>query len=659
MASEHTSHNPFLANCEPPVEFQRQKTSVLDDLAGLDLSSPSSKPPTQTAGVPSGVSLFAEEVTEEPMQTSSAGQAAQGQNNFFASPVESKAPGTASTNNKNPFLSSSSLQPSTRASSEFMLPSHVSKDPTNSTDIAPASNASFGEVRGINESEQVGTAATSSTTLPSLNPYISRTAATYTEAVPESTATPARSGVPALGEPVTSTNTGTARPLNYLDTTTASVPPFDSSISPRTYTVAAGSAGPSSTMPLAAGAGAGAGTGAGLGLEAAAAAPAMSTATPADASAQQQIDTDAQLAQSLAAADIADDTQWSLKDILWRGRETKIIMQNENGPCSLIALTNLLLLQNKIRITPADRPAVSYAYVSDMLADYLLEQNASPTELSRALSTLPKMLHGFQVDVFFDQPTHFGSDTDASSDSSGVSLFRMAHIPLLHGWLPDPSDGLLWQAMQHVRSYNGATTLLASEDARVQKNSSAEPVREFLQAYPTQLTPYGLHAVKEAVRPGELAVLFRNSHLSVIYRRREDEGVSSLPQLYMLVTDAAFQMDDRTVWERLEDTNGHHTRYYDADFEQVSRSERAWGMTTNGVGSGTTDDYALAVRLQREERERARAVQRARRLRREVHQDDRYSSGAAPAAGPAAQDPSGGKGLSKIIPKMLRKGFKK
>ena len=107
--------------------------------------------------------------------------------------------------------------------------------------------------------------------------------------------------------------------------------------------------------------------------------------TTAATHAQEQIDADAQLAQSLAAADIHNDTQWSVKDIVWRGRDAKIIMQNENGPCSLIALTNVLLLQNRVQITPPDRPAVSYAYVSDMLADYLLKIHADPTQLSLSL----------------------------------------------------------------------------------------------------------------------------------------------------------------------------------------------------------------------------------------------------------------------------------
>ena len=133
---------------------------------------------------------------------------------------------------------------------------------------------------------------------------------------------------------------------------------------------------------------------------------------------------------------------------------------------------------------------------------------------------------------------------------------------------------------------------------------------------------------------------------------REDEGVSSMPALYMLVTDAAFQMDDRTVWESLEDTNGHHTRYFDAQFEQVARSERAWGVTPNGVGSGTNADYALAVRLQREERERARAAQRARQHHREL------SHGRRPAEGDTG-GASTQRRLSKMLPKMLRKGLKK
>lgn len=442
----------------------------------------------------------------------------------------------------------------------------------------------------------------------SRNPFLATPSAEPTTTCAPPAAEP---GAPVLGAPITSSSAGVAEPLNYLTTT----------------------ATPSATMP-----------------------PIVSDrtagqSTTAATHAQEQIDADARLAQSLAAADIHNDTQWSVKDIVWRGRDAKIIMQNENGPCSLIALTNVLLLQNRVQITPPDRPAVSYAYVSDMLADYLLEINADPTQLSRVLSVLPKLMQGFQVDVFFDQPTHFGSATGADT-SAELLLFRLAQVPLLHGWLPDPSDASLYRTMQYVRSYNGATAALANEEAQSLRDSSTREVREFLHAYPTQLTPWGLHAVSNAIPPGELAVLFRNSHLSVVYRRREDEGISSMPALYMLVTDAAFQMDDRTVWESLEDTNGHQTRFFDAQFEQLSRSERAWGVTPNGVGSGTTADYALAVRLQREERERARAVQRARQNHRELYHGSSH----------AESDPDGAstqRRFSKVLPKILRKGFKK
>lgn len=443
---------------------------------------------------------------------------------------------------------------------------------------------------------------------PSKNPFLAAPSAesTTTRAPPAS-----EPGAPVLGAPIAASPLGAAEPFNYLTTTATSpvaMPPIGSD---RT----------------------------------------ADQSTTAATHAQEQIDADAQLAQSLAAADIHNDTQWSVKDIVWRGRDAKIIMQNENGPCSLIALTNVLLLQNRVQITPPDRPAVSYAYVSDMLADYLLKIHADPTQLSRVLNVLPKLMQGFQIDVFFDQPTHFGSDTGADT-SAELLLFRLAQVPLLHGWLPDPSDTSLYRSMQQVRSYNGATTALANEEAQSVRDSSTREVREFLHAYPTQLTPWGLHAVSNAIPPGELAVLFRNSHLSVVYRRREDEGVSSMPALYMLVTDAAFQMDDRTVWESLEDTNGHHTRFFDAQFEQVARSERAWGVTPNGVGSGTNADYALAVRLQREERERARAAQRARQHHREL------SLGRRPAEGDTG-GASTQRRLSKMLPKMLRKGFKK
>ena len=685
MVESMNSHNPFLAHVSAKPTSE-SKGSALDDLVGLDLSTP------QPVAAP---------VSNE-LQASNLGGNVDGMSGDMpggfqdpVSPEQERIPTTPLPNTKNPFLSaaaptalvsaSHSLQEPQHAfhsavtehSSSFLpedvgtndpdadefqdadtsLPRRVSmKDPsyfpeTSAGMIRPLSSATAAstpyDARTLPAASPFpsttgpfvaptssGAASTPINVLssperspfsapgmregvvPSMNPYVQHSTPADSRT---GSLVPVEQGVPGLGQPVASTRAGVAQPLSYMP-----------SLSSSSTAVPVGVRTPMTSIP--------------------ASTTGIQGSSAANADTQGQIDADAKLAQSLAATNISDETQWSVKDILWRGRNTKIIMQNANGPCALIALTNVLLLQNQIKITPPDRPAVSYAYVSDMLADYFLEHStgrADAVELSHVLSTLPKLLHGFQVDVFFDRPTHFGSDIGADT-SAELSLFRMANVPLLHGWLPDPSDAPTCEALQQVRSYNGATALLARQDAGDAADLSAARVGDFMRMHATQLTPWGLQALSQELLPGQLGVLFRNSHLSVIYRRRVDEGMSSSPQLYMLVTDSAFLMDDRTVWESLQDTRGNDTRFYDADFERVMRSEREWGVTANGLGSGTTDDYTLALRLQNEERERARAVQRARRMHADVYRDPQRS-----ASTPTGSSSS--KKFSKMMSKMRRK----
>jgi ubiquitin carboxyl-terminal hydrolase MINDY-1/2 len=102
--------------------------------------------------------------------------------------------------------------------------------------------------------------------------------------------------------------------------------------------------------------------------------------------------------------------RWGLKPIHWPPeqpeRVLRIVTQNENGPCSFIAictpkvlkvhynslmryLGNILILRGEIVITPPDRPSVSYEYLSTLLGDYLVNK-CSDVDLDSVFSVLPK-----------------------------------------------------------------------------------------------------------------------------------------------------------------------------------------------------------------------------------------------------------------------------
>jgi hypothetical protein len=102
--------------------------------------------------------------------------------------------------------------------------------------------------------------------------------------------------------------------------------------------------------------------------------------------------------------------EWGLKPIHWPPeqpeRVLRIITQNENGPCSFIAICapriskahynslmqcpgNILILRGEIVVMPPDRPSVSYEYLSALLGDYLVNES-SDVDLDSVFSVLPK-----------------------------------------------------------------------------------------------------------------------------------------------------------------------------------------------------------------------------------------------------------------------------
>ncbi|SDA01483.1 BZ3500_MvSof-1268-A1-R1_Chr10-1g02711 [Microbotryum saponariae] len=156
--------------------------------------------------------------------------------------------------------------------------------------------------------------------------------------------------------------------------------------------------------------------------------------------------------------DQEQEEQWLLKTIVWpplpptpSGYESssnpqtiKIICQNLNGPCSFIALCNILLLRHSISL-PSHLDRVSYSDLCSILADHLLQRSNTEgfsASISSALSTLPSTRYGLDLNP------RFGS-IDGFTPSPAVSLFKAFEIPLLHGWCVDPDErsGETWNVV--------------------------------------------------------------------------------------------------------------------------------------------------------------------------------------------------------------------
>ncbi|GAC95137.1 hypothetical protein PHSY_002712 [Pseudozyma hubeiensis SY62] len=389
-----------------------------------------------------------------------------------------------------------------------------------------------------------------------------------------------------------------------------------------------------------------------------------------------------------------DEAQWSLKDILWQGRDCKIITQNQNGPCSLIALCNILLLNGELQITPPDRPVVSYSYLSQLLAEHLLtkvtNQGHGGEGLEAALSTLPRTQLGLDVDVGFDSITSFAATAGNDGGAGELALFQLCGVQLVHGWLPDPADANTYEAVQAAGSYNRATDIVVKGDevadgavvrdrgvgvlaaklaSQSDTSNGKQPERlawtdeqraivrqalalqSFLDTQSTQLTYQGLFVLAQEIPAGQPVALFRNSHLSVLYKRLPHEGVevaasgaaplSPPPTLFTLATDASFLMEDEIVWESLVDVDGASSEFYDGKFHKSTLRQGDYvGRDADGLGGAGAGgagfhqnedaDYALAMQIYHNDQDRLERHQQRRRNRPSQSQQNGAQSRVAP-----------------------------
>jgi hypothetical protein len=129
-----------------------------------------------------------------------------------------------------------------------------------------------------------------------------------------------------------------------------------------------------------------------------------------------------------------------IKNIQFKDKNVGIVTQNENGPCPLVAIINVLLLRRQITL-PTHLEIVSAAKLMEYIGDAMLE--SVPKNLSGevrlnyeqnmhdAMAVLPKLQTGLDVNVKFTGVRDFEYTPECI-------IFDLLRIPLFHGWLVDP-----------------------------------------------------------------------------------------------------------------------------------------------------------------------------------------------------------------------------
>eukprot|EP00798_Chlamydomonas_sp_ICE-L_P018644 gene18644-25159_t len=162
------------------------------------------------------------------------------------------------------------------------------------------------------------------------------------------------------------------------------------------------------------------------------------------------------------------ESSYKIKRLEFLGREVPIFCQNQNGPCPLLAVANILSLSNRLPAGTVSPGATSFSTsrLTSVVAETILDSNArdltSETELAAnlrqniadCLEVLGRMSTGVDVNIRFHS-------VDGFEATKEVAVFDLLGISLVHGWLVDPQDQETARVLGQ-KSYNELVEVLIS-----------------------------------------------------------------------------------------------------------------------------------------------------------------------------------------------------
>ncbi|XP_010529522.1 PREDICTED: ubiquitin carboxyl-terminal hydrolase MINDY-1-like [Tarenaya hassleriana] len=177
-----------------------------------------------------------------------------------------------------------------------------------------------------------------------------------------------------------------------------------------------------------------------------------------------------------------EEVMYKTKTIQFLGRTTPIILQNENGPCPLLAICNVLLLRNNLNLNP-DCSEVSQERLLSLVAERLIDSNSNinnkdkeyidnqQQNISDAIDLLEHLATGIDVNIKFTRINDFEFTPECA-------IFDLLDIPLYHGWIVDPQDVETADAIG-CKSYNALMSeLVALEPQNGAAHSDLMPAED-------------------------------------------------------------------------------------------------------------------------------------------------------------------------------------
>lgn len=346
---------------------------------------------------------------------------------------------------------------------------------------------------------------------------------------------------------------------------------------------------------------------------------------------------------------------YSIKQINWLSdpdsgmRRSPILTQNANGPCPLLALVNALVLSapptetNALYDALQAREQITLGLLLDVVFEELVRRNERHgrelPDIDDLYSFLINLHTGMNVNPRFvasDHSTEIVGMYDTSpgtfEQTHDMKLYGTFGLGLVHGWMiPYASDD--HKAFERAaQSYDDAQNVQFREEELEEKASATGLsdqeqqmaqdiliIKRVMASYPSQLTEYGLGVITKWMRPGQIAILFRNDHFSTLYKEPRTGTLMSL------VTDAGYASHDEIIWESLVDISGSRSQFYSGDFRTVGLTSAGRPTESindlvqpngnlNHVSTEQEDhDLALALQLQEEENQREEAAAADRR----------------------------------------------
>ncbi len=241
------------------------------------------------------------------------------------------------------------------------------------------------------------------------------------------------------------------------------------------------------------------------------------------------------MADDISSA-VDDAEGYLVKHIQFGLLNVRIITQEGDGPCPLIAIANVLLLRGALSLPHAES-WISHGTLVQVLRDYALELNRVPpgsseevranieanVEASVRILCSKAMRRGIMINPSLTGVTSFEFTPE-------IGVFDLFRIRLLHGWLVEPTDSEGLRRFFEGRSYNqiqdAISAVLHSSPSDAQEQAALASA--WFAQHATQMTAHGVKELERNVMENEISVLFRADHFSTIIKHNG--------QLYSLVS---------------------------------------------------------------------------------------------------------------------------